>query len=111
MTRADLARTVLTVLGTWFCVFNSTLTRGDHRTFELIPPANGKVGFTQLGPQESGIRFTNDLRGDAYLTNAVAHNGSGVAIGDVDADGRPDIYFCNLQGANELYRNAGNWRF
>ena len=111
MTRADLARTVLTVLGTWFCVFNSTLTRGDHRTFELIPPANGKVGFTQLGPQESGIRFTNDLRGDAYLTNSVAHNGSGVAIGDVDADGRPDIYFCNLQGANELYRNAGNWRF
>lgn len=45
------------------------------------------------------------------MTNAVAHNGAGVAVGDVDADGWPDIYFCNLQGPNRLYRNLGNWRF
>jgi hypothetical protein len=111
MTRVDLARTVLTVLGTWFCVFGISLTRAEHRSFEVFPPGGGKVGFTLVELQLTGIQFTNQLRGDAYLTNAVAHNGSGVAIGDVDADGRPDIYFCNLQGPNELYRNAASWRF
>ncbi|HYV34060.1 MAG TPA: FG-GAP-like repeat-containing protein, partial [Gemmataceae bacterium] len=45
------------------------------------------------------------------MTNAVAHNGSGVAIGDVDGDGWQDIYLCNLQGLNRLYRNLGEWRF
>jgi len=46
----------------------------------------------------TGVGFTNVLQGDAYLTNAVAHNGSGVAIGDVDGDGWQDIYLCSLQG-------------
>jgi hypothetical protein len=59
----------------------------------------------------TGVLFTNTLQGDAYLTNAVAHNGSGVAIGDVDGDGWQDIYLCNLQGPNRLYRNFGEWRF
>jgi len=30
--------------------------------------------------------------------NRVLENGSGVAIGDVDGDGRPDIFFCSLAG-------------
>ena len=59
----------------------------------------------------TGVRFTNELRGDLSLTNAVAHNGAGVAIGDVDGDGWPDLYFCNLDGPNRLYRNLGNWQF
>ena len=37
--------------------------------------------------------------------------GYGLAIGDVDGDGLPDIYFCNLQGPNALFRNLGDWRF
>ncbi|MBT3615172.1 MAG: VCBS repeat-containing protein, partial [Verrucomicrobia bacterium] len=38
-------------------------------------------------------------------------NGSGVAIGDVDGDDLPDIYFCGLQTDNKLYRNRVGWRF
>ena len=59
----------------------------------------------------SGLNFTNRLEGDAFLTNAVANNGSGLAIGDVDGDGRPDIYLCALQGPNRLFRNRGDFRF
>jgi len=81
------------------------------RSVELPPRAEGKAGFTSMDPQGTGVGFTNELRGDLFLTNAVAHNGAGVAIGDVDGDGWPDLYFCNLQGPNRLYRNLGDWRF
>jgi hypothetical protein len=64
-----------------------------------------------MAPQLTGVWFTNTLQGDAFATNAVAHNGSGLAIGDIDGDGWQDIYFCCLQGRNRLYRNLGSWRF
>ena len=34
-----------------------------------------------------------------------------MALGDVDGDGRPDIYLTSNQGSNALYRNLGDWRF
>lgn len=81
------------------------------RSCEVHPGTNGKAGFTLMNPKTTGVGFTNVLQGDAYLTNAVAHNGAGVAIGDVDGDGWVDIYLCSLQGSNRLYRNLGDWRF
>jgi len=74
-------------------------------------PVTNKAGFTLMSPSATGVAFTNNLTGDAYATNAVAHNGAGVAIGDIDGDGLADIYLCNLQGPNRLYRNLGQWRF
>jgi hypothetical protein len=78
---------------------------------ELNPGVNGKPGFTAMNPNVTGVWFTNELRGEVLLTNAVAHSGAGVALGDVDGDGWVDIYLCTLQGTNRLYRNRGNWRF
>ncbi len=79
------------------------------RTVPLSGPAN--LGFRLMNPAETGLSFTNALTGDQYLTNAVAHNGAGVAFGDVDGDGWADIYLCNLEGPNQLFRNRGSWRF
>ena len=81
------------------------------RSAELRPEAGEKPAFTLMPPTATAVWFTNLLQGDAYVTNAVAHNGAGVAIGDVDGDNWPDIYLCNLQGPNRLYRNLGQWRF
>ncbi|PYN64033.1 MAG: hypothetical protein DMD93_23020, partial [Candidatus Rokuibacteriota bacterium] len=39
------------------------------------------------------------------------YNGGGVAVGDVDGDGLPDLYFTSNVGPNRLYRNKGNYRF
>lgn len=87
-------------------------TQGNgFRSQRLSVPSSSKVGFTEVPAISSGITFTNLLLGDSYLTNAVAHNGAGVAIGDVDGDGFQDLFFASLNGENRLYRNLGGWRF
>lgn len=49
------------------------------------------------------LRFTDIT--DASGLNGVGY-GQGVAIGDVDNDGRPDLYIANF-GRNQLWRNSG----
>lgn len=90
----------------------------------LIPSAAQvpSAGSVQLGPSHApgfslmpgtttGIRFQNRVPESRHLTNAILLNGSGVAAGDIDGDGRCDLYFCHLNGTNALYRNLGDWRF
>jgi len=78
---------------------------------ELPVSSGGKAGFRELAPERTGVYFTNVLDEWSGAANRVLENGSGVAVGDFDGDGRPDIFLCSLQGRNALYRNLGNWRF
>src|SRR5437763_8543700 len=39
------------------------------------------------------------------------YDGGGVAAGDLNGDGLPDLYFTSNQGQNRLYINKGNFRF
>lgn len=70
-----------------------------------------KPGFTQMLPAETGVTFRNELKDDSGAKNRNLFNGSGVALGDFDGDGRVDIYFCAVEGENKLYRNLGGWKF
>src|SRR6266545_3589177 len=115
MNRADCAPSIAAVGLSLCCQLAAAAPAwsdgAGFRSMELNPGVNGKPGFTAMNPNVTGVWFTNELRGEALLTNAVAHSGAGVALGDVDGDGWVDIYLCTLQGANRLYRNRGNWRF
>ncbi|MDC0319154.1 VCBS repeat-containing protein [Verrucomicrobia bacterium] len=82
-----------------------------HRSAPLGVSGTRPAGFDLLPPAFTGLSFTNRLFGEMFLTNAVAHNGAGVAASDVDGDGLCDLYFANLQGSNRLYRNLGGWKF
>ncbi|MBX3748181.1 MAG: CRTAC1 family protein, partial [Verrucomicrobiae bacterium] len=82
-----------------------------YRRAPLPLPAQGQPGFTSIPAVPAGIRFTNRLSEVAALTNHIFLNGSGVALGDIDGDGLPDLFFACLEGPNRLYRNLGNWRF
>lgn len=70
--------------------------------------------FTLLKPQETGIDFVNtvvDGKDFNILTYRNFYNGAGVAIGDINNDSLPDLYFTANQQKNKLYLNKGNFVF
>src|SRR5687767_12017158 len=52
---------------------------GASRVLPLNVPGGGKPGFQLLGPETTGIAFTNVLAQERHLTNQILLNGSGVA--------------------------------
>lgn len=63
---------------------------------------------------QTGIAFNNkvtNLSNFNVVNYRNFYNGGGVAIGDVNNDGKPDIFFTSNQGSNKLYINKGNWKF
>ena len=85
--------------------------RGQHRLAKLDVKPSARNGFQLLPPRETGVTFGNRLSRQLVAKNRNLANGSGVAVGDVDGDGLPDLYFCGLQVDNRLYRNLGGWSF
>ncbi|MCI0540489.1 MAG: FG-GAP-like repeat-containing protein, partial [Verrucomicrobiales bacterium] len=82
-----------------------------YRTAALSVAKEGRIGFTRVPGSVSGILFTNFLSTESGVRTQLRLAGSGVAAGDVDADGWCDLYFCAMEGGNRLYRNRGGWRF
>lgn len=70
--------------------------------------------FKLTSSAETGITFTNkvtDTKDFNLFTYRNFYNGGGVAIGDINNDGLPDIFFTSNQQKNKLYLNKGNWKF
>jgi hypothetical protein len=63
--------------------------------------------------EESGIRFEHRPVDDGAKDYKAVHydHGNGLAVADVDGDGRLDLYFVNQLGASQLWRNLGGGRF
>ena len=70
--------------------------------------------FELLLPAQTGIDFVNVVEekvGNNILESEFFYNGAGVAVGDINNNGLPDIYFTANQGENALYLNHGDFRF
>jgi hypothetical protein len=70
--------------------------------------------FELLSPDRTGITFANRLPDDTafnILTYMYFYDGGGVAVGDINNDGLPDLYFTSNVGPNRLYLNKGDYRF
>ncbi|MBC8245530.1 MAG: VCBS repeat-containing protein [Verrucomicrobia bacterium] len=82
-----------------------------YRYRALTVSTNSQPGFTLMPADSTGVGFVNRLAKERYTTNQIYLNGSGVAAGDYDGDGRCDLFFSGLDSENKLYRNLGDWRF
>jgi hypothetical protein len=95
-----------------------------HANFSLILPLiligfiscnRGKDKlFTSLPHGRTGIDFRNSIK-ESETLNMVdyiyLYDGAGVAVGDINNDGLPDIYFSGNFVKSKLYLNKGNFRF
>ena len=70
--------------------------------------------FERMDNESIGVDFQNTVknREDFNIFNyRNFYNGGGVAVGDINGDSLPDIYFTANMGSNKLYLNKGNWQF
>lgn len=70
--------------------------------------------FTRLKASGTGVGFINsnvDTDTLSILDYLYYYDGAGVAVGDINNDGLPDIYLAANQGGNKLYLNKGNFVF
>ena len=87
---------------------------GDLDLYLVNGHADGD-GPTGSRGEETNALFLQDETGrfqDSTATSGLGDNGygMGVAVGDVDADGDPDLYVTNL-GEDRLFLNAGDASF
>ncbi|MEM9721542.1 MAG: VCBS repeat-containing protein [Bacteroidota bacterium] len=70
--------------------------------------------FQTVSPRKTGVVFKNILKEtEAFnvMNYGYFYNGGGVAVGDVNNDGLPDIYFTGNLVASDLYLNQGDLKF
>lgn len=82
--------------------------------FSCAGEQNGAQLFQRIPPAESGIDFRNSVENKPdfnVFSYRNFYNGGGVAIGDINNDGLPDIYFTHNTDKNRLYLNKGNLQF
>ncbi|MDQ3843890.1 MAG: VCBS repeat-containing protein [Bacteroidota bacterium] len=90
----------LSILFLFFCACNPKKTATAPPLFQLM--------------ENTGIHFINEVHNTKdfnIFTYRNFYNGGGVAVGDINNDGLPDIFFTSNMGANKLYLNKGNWQF
>lgn len=70
--------------------------------------------FESLSAEFTGIHFQNTLNENErfnIIRYLYYYNGGGVAVGDINNDGLPDLFFTANQGSDKLYLNLGDFRF
>jgi enediyne biosynthesis protein E4 len=70
--------------------------------------------FELLSPSATGVTFANTITTNDSLnvqTDVYVYNGAGVALGDIDNDGLPDMYFAGNMVTSRLYLNKGQMKF
>lgn len=97
---------ILTLLSVLFISCNTP--KRDLNPKEIIG------GLELLSSEQTGIDFNNAIKESKNFNHyfySQIYVGSGVAIGDINNDGLPDIFFGGNQVIDKLYLNKGDFQF
>ncbi len=104
-------------------IFGPCLTRAETAAPAIVEqplaPRSGPRGqtlFVQLPPDQTGVLTENkysdpEMWGKRYREIELGGIGTGVAIGDYDGDGRPDLFVVSKTESCRLFRNLGGFKF
>ncbi|MEP7372593.1 MAG: VCBS repeat-containing protein [Chitinophagaceae bacterium] len=98
----------------YLCCLLALLLMSSCNNNPSQPATDSSQTFQLLESEKTGIDFVNEVvDGESFniLTYRNFYNGGGVAIGDINNDSLPDIYFTSNQKENKLYLNKGNFHF
>lgn len=109
----------IVVLITLLFFLNSCSENNQAKTINDDPAVSSPTTpteqlFTLLQAEQTGLNFNNQLSSDKVFnifTYEYAYNGGGVAVGDINNDGLPDVYFTGNLVADKLFINKGNMQF
>lgn len=103
--RAKFILVLIVILSCFNCKEENKLKEEDKETNFL---------FNNLPVDRTNISFQNIITEDvnhSIINYIYYYNGGGVAAGDINNDGLPDLYFVSNMGENKLYLNKGNMEF
>lgn len=102
-------------------LFLLSFTLGCNNESEKQVPAadNSEDSFSNAlfkvhSANKTGLNFKNTVTAtndENYLNYEFFYNGSGVAVGDINNDGLPDIYFAGNSSDDKLFLNEGSLKF
>src|SRR2546421_11713682 len=77
------------------------------------PSAGDRPLFRLLSPAQTGVAFANTITTTDSVnvqTDVYIYNGGGVAVGDIDKDGLPDMFFAGNMVSSRPYLNKSDTR-
>ncbi|WP_454803565.1 VCBS repeat-containing protein [Mucilaginibacter phyllosphaerae] len=90
------------IIGVAHVAFTPSAAIAQQTLFKLLPAA------------QTGVKFSNDIvekESLNVLSYEYFYNGGGVATGDINNDGLPDLMFTANMKPNKLYLNLGGLKF
>ncbi|HVY73853.1 MAG TPA: VCBS repeat-containing protein, partial [Puia sp.] len=90
----------------FYCLFSAVMLLAACRSRPTL--------FKKISSGHSGIHFNNQvIENDSInpIDMEFLYHGGGVATGDFNRDGLPDLYFTGSMVPNRLYLNKGDFRF
>ena len=83
-------------------------------TTKLNPNNTNETYLTLVDNNKTGIDFVNTIKETEFKNHKSypqIYNGGGVALGDLNNDGLPDIYLAGNGSKDKIYFNIGDFKF